>query len=256
MIAFKCITTFTPTKHGLFHEGRPARRKNFILHSKSNDSESAAPPPEGDMQKQEVLAKIAMLQTQKVRLTEFLDERSDYLTQFAEEANAEINQIGEEALKELEETSARIMGNLESQMQAFEESAESSKLEIEKNEQMLAEFEGQIEEKRNEGMFFKNLGDKTPIDKEKGMKEAIKEAKKIQQTITESAGQKTRRNIYLALIGLLSIGIVDSLISSTDYRKALVLGALLFGVLTQVIYEQSIVSKSEQAQEAETKENK
>lgn len=148
------------------------------------------------------------------------------------------------------------MGNLESQMQAFEESAESSKLEIEKNEQMLAEFEGQIEEKRNEGMFFKNLGDKTPIDKEKGMKEAIKEAKKIQQTITESAGQKTRRNIYLALIGLLSIGIVDSLISSTDYRKALVLGALLFGVLTQVIYEQSIVSKSEQAQEAETKENK
>lgn len=148
------------------------------------------------------------------------------------------------------------MGNLESQMQAFEESAESSKLEIEKNEQMLAEFEGQIEENKNEGMFFKNLGENTPVDKEKGMKEAIKEAKKIRQTIKESAGQKTRRNIYLALIGVLSIGIVDSLISSTDYRKALILGVLLFGVLTQVIYEQSIVSETDQSEEAETKEDK
>lgn len=148
------------------------------------------------------------------------------------------------------------MGNLESQMQAFEESAESSKLEIEKNEQILAEFEGLIEENKNEGMFFKNLGEKTPIDKEKGMREAIKEAKKIQQTIKESAGQKTRRNIYLALIGLLSIGIVNSLISSSDYRKALVLGVLLIGVLSQVIYEQSIASETEQTQEAETKEDK
>lgn len=108
MIAFKCITTFTPTKHGLFHEGRPTKRKHFTLLSKSNDSDSASPTPEGDAQKQELLAKIAMLQTQKVRLTGFLDERSDYLTQFAEEANAEIDQIGEEALKELEETSARV----------------------------------------------------------------------------------------------------------------------------------------------------
>lgn len=55
-----------------------------------------------------MLAKIAMLQTQKVRLTDFLDEQSDYLTQFAEEANAEIDQIGEEARKELEEASARV----------------------------------------------------------------------------------------------------------------------------------------------------
>lgn len=49
------------------------------------------------------------------------------------------------------------MENIESRMQAFEESAESNKLEIEKNEEKLAEFEGQIEEGRNKGMFFKNL---------------------------------------------------------------------------------------------------
>lgn len=49
-----------------------------------------------------------MLQAQKVRLTDFLDERSAFLTQFAEDANAEFDQIGENALKELDEASARV----------------------------------------------------------------------------------------------------------------------------------------------------
>lgn len=57
-------------------------------------------------------------------------------------------------------------------MQPFEESAEMNKLKIKNNEQMLADIEVQIERKRNEGLFFRNLGEKTFIDKEKGMKEA------------------------------------------------------------------------------------
>lgn len=48
---------------------------------------------------------MAMLQTEKVRLTDYLDERSDYLTKFAEDANTEIDKIGEEALKELDAAS-------------------------------------------------------------------------------------------------------------------------------------------------------
>lgn len=49
-----------------------------------------------------------MLQAQKLRLTDYLDERSAFLTQFAEEANAEIDQIGENALKELDEAGSRV----------------------------------------------------------------------------------------------------------------------------------------------------
>jgi len=49
-----------------------------------------------------------MLQTRKVRLTEYLDERSAYLTQFGEKVNAEFEKIGEDALKELDEASARV----------------------------------------------------------------------------------------------------------------------------------------------------
>ncbi|KAJ6755789.1 8-AMINO-7-OXONONANOATE SYNTHASE [Salix purpurea] len=38
-----------------------------------------------------------MLQAQKVRLTDYLDERSAYLTQFAEKTKAEFDKIGEDA---------------------------------------------------------------------------------------------------------------------------------------------------------------
>lgn len=51
---------------------------------------------------QEMLARIAMLQAQKVHLTDFLDERSACLTQLAEDAKAEIDDIGEKATKELD----------------------------------------------------------------------------------------------------------------------------------------------------------
>lgn len=74
----------------------------------SNESNSQSSQPEGDPKKQELLARIAMLQAQKLRLTDYLDERSAYLTQFAEEASAEIDAIGENALKDLDEASARV----------------------------------------------------------------------------------------------------------------------------------------------------
>lgn len=74
----------------------------------SSSSSSDSQKPEGDVESQEMLAQIAMLQTQKVRLTDFLDERSDYLTKFGEEAKAEFDKVGEDALKGLDEASDRV----------------------------------------------------------------------------------------------------------------------------------------------------
>ncbi|CAK9133901.1 unnamed protein product [Ilex paraguariensis] len=257
MISFlKAIQTpFTPTKHAFFFSRRVNSKRNSsnLTLCKANESDSEAPPPEGDTRKQELLAKIAMLQTQKVRLTDYLDERSDYLTQFAEEANAEIDQIGENALKELDETAARIMENIESRMQAFEESVELNKEEVEKNEKLVEDFEGQIENDRNEGLFFKNLGRSTPIDKTK----TKEEMKKIREITKEYAGSLTRRNIYLALIGLVAIGIVDSLISSSpDWRKVAVLAVILVGLLSQITYEQKMISETEKTLQVKTEEEK
>jgi len=52
-----------------------------------------------------------MLQTQKVRLTNYIDERSAYLAKFGEEAKAEFDKIGEDALQGLDEASARVRFN-------------------------------------------------------------------------------------------------------------------------------------------------
>ncbi|XP_048439564.1 uncharacterized protein LOC103949454 [Pyrus x bretschneideri] len=112
MIGLKLIqTSFTPIKHANLHTGRLSNAKNSILRfSKSNDSdsESDASPPKGDTHKQELLVRITMLQAQKVRLADYLDERSEYLTKFGEEANAKFDKIGEDALKDLDEASDRV----------------------------------------------------------------------------------------------------------------------------------------------------
>ncbi|XP_059667931.1 uncharacterized protein LOC132313252 [Cornus florida] len=255
MISFKAIqTTFIPTKDALFHTRGPSKKKNSLLSPcKSNDSESGTSPPEGDARKQELLVKIAMLQTQKVRLKDYLDERSAYLTQFAEEANAEFDQIGEDALKGLDEAGARIMENIETRMQAFEESTEMNKLEIEKSKKKLVEFEDQIDKDRNEGMFFKNLGQRSPAEKANA-KEVVE---KIKEIAKENAGSKTRRNVYLGLICLVAVGIVDSLISSSSgWPKVVILGVILVALLSQFIYEQRLLSESERTEKDKTQEEK
>lgn len=257
----------------------------------NSDSDAPPPPPtppQGDARQQELLARIAQLQTQKVRLTDYLDERSAYLSQFAEDANTEIEQIGENALKELDEAGERvcqlncifiqkknldsfkytafdcccfffpffleqIMGNIESRMQAFEESVELNKQEIEENEKKLSDFVDQMEEERNEGLFFKNLGQTQPVDKAK----AMKETEKMKQLNKEIAESNTRKNIYLALMGFVVAGITNALISSpSDWGKSAVLGVILVGLLSQVIYEQKVLSETETKQKQTSEDEK
>ncbi|XP_051130308.1 uncharacterized protein LOC127250888 [Andrographis paniculata] len=257
MLYLKAIQTCFIPRHGCFPEREFFGKKRVVLSfCKSNgseDSDQEAPKSSGgDLRKQELLARIAMLQAQKVRLTDYLDERSAFLTQFADEANAEIDQIGENALKELDEAGARIMENIESRMQEFEESTELNKQEIEENEKKLADFEDKIEKDRNEWLFFKNLGEKAPVDKA----QAKEEIEKIRELNKKSAGSVIRRNIYIALIILVIIAIVDVVVSSAspDWGKGSVLGVILVGLLTQLIYEQSMLSETDKIEQENSKE--
>ncbi|KAJ6803702.1 uncharacterized protein M6B38_189505 [Iris pallida] len=217
------------------------------INNNSGDSESAG---EGDRRKQELLARIAMLQTQKVRLTDFLDERSEYLTQFAEDANAEFDKIGENALKELDQAGDRIMEKLEGRMQDFEESSDVSREEIEKSERVLEEFEDQIVRDRNEGLFFKNLRDQkpqTPTPTPAAAAEAKVEAEKISEITKDNiAGSKLRKNIYLGFMSLLAITIGNAIFATdhVEWRKVAALGFIFMGLLSQFIYEQSLSSSS------------
>ncbi|KAJ1437360.1 hypothetical protein SESBI_03688 [Sesbania bispinosa] len=215
-------------------------RSSILCLCKSNESDFQAPQP-GDTRKQDLLAQIAMLEAQKVRLADYLDEKSEYLTQFGEEVNAEFNKIGEDALKGLDEAGARITANIENQMLEFEESAELNRQEIQERENNLEEFEVQMEDGRNEGLFFKNLRKKAPVDKAK----AKEEAEKIKEVTRQKAGSRARKNIYLFFIGLLTFIIVDSIASSsTDGRKVAVFGAILVALISQFIYEQNLSSET------------
>uniref|UniRef100_A0A7C9DCU2 Uncharacterized protein n=1 Tax=Opuntia streptacantha TaxID=393608 RepID=A0A7C9DCU2_OPUST len=101
------------------------------------------------------------------------------------------------------------MEKIERKMQEFEESLEMEKQETEKRDKEVEDFEGEMERGRNEGMFFQSFRQRKAMDKAK----AKEEAKRISHVTRKSAASKARRNIYLALIGLLTIGIVNSLLS-------------------------------------------
>lgn len=189
-----------------------------------------------------MLAKIAMLQTQKVRITNFLDERSAYLTKFAEDANTEFDMIGQNAMKELHEVGDQIMERLDSKMQAFEETAEIQRQEIEMNERVLEDFEDWIEKEKNEGMFFKSLGKVKPRNKKEIKVKARIEAQKVKEIAKESAGSKTRMNIYLGLMAILGLTIANAVFATpeVEWRKVAALGLIFIGLVAQVIYEQDI----------------
>ncbi|KAJ4835678.1 hypothetical protein Tsubulata_036469 [Turnera subulata] len=249
MIAFKPIhTSFTNTKYTLFHARRPIHAKGSILClCRSSKPESEANPPEGDVRTQELLAQIALIQVEKARAIDYLDETAANLTKFAKEANAELDKIGEDALKEFDEASKRRMAKMDEEMQAFEESARLKRIEIENSEKKLADFEGQLEKERNEGMFFKNLGQRAPLDPA-GKAGAMEEAKKIKDLTKAKAGSKTRITVYFVLTGLIVVEIADSVISSPDWGKVAVLGAILVGLITQLSYELRISSEIEETE--------
>ncbi|MED6119779.1 hypothetical protein PIB30_014827 [Stylosanthes scabra] len=251
MITLKTIhLCFTPTNsnHTRFHNNTRTSSSVLCLCTKSNnnnnESDSSQPPqqPEGNAQSQELLAQIAMLQTQKVRLTGYIDEKSEYLTQFGEEAKAEFDKIGADALKGLDEASDRITANIESQMLEFEELNELNRLEIEANENKLVEFEDQMEKDQNEGLFFKSLGGKKDPDVDKAKAKDVDEVKRIelQQDLSrekEDGSNNTLKNVYLFSIGLLTFGIVNSI--GNDWRKVAVLGAVLVVLFSLFINEQN-----------------
>ncbi|KAL2337847.1 hypothetical protein Fmac_012293 [Flemingia macrophylla] len=251
MIALKGIHASLGVELGTLQQAAraPNARAWVWCKARESESESESESPEGEgegnTQSQELLAQIAMLQTQKVRLTDFLDERSQYLSQFGEEAKADFDKIGEDALKGLDEASARITANIESQMLEFEESTELKRQEIEQSENKIVEFEGQMEKERNEGLFFKNLGQKkAPIDKAKA-KEV--EKNNINDVNVENNGSKTRKSVYLFFIGLLTFGIVDSVASSSgaDWKKVAVFGGFVVLLFSLYVNEQNKDNKKD-----------
>lgn len=175
------------------------------------------------------------------------------MTKFTKDADSEFDMIGQNAMKELDQIGDQIMERLDSRMQAYEETAEMQRQEIEMNERVLEDFEDWMEVEKNEGMFFKSLGKVKPKNKEEIKVKAKIEAQKIREITKESAGSKTRMNIYLALMTILGLTIANAVLATpeVEWRKVAALGLIFIGLVTQVIYERDI-----SPQEAEKKEKR
>ncbi|XP_078178692.1 8-amino-7-oxononanoate synthase [Carex rostrata] len=225
------------------------KRRLICTCSSRDESTDSASPVGGDRRKQEILAQIAMLQAQKVRVVDFIDDRTKDLTKFGEDYNEELEEIGKNVLSNLDETSGQIMERLDGRMQEFDEAAEIRWKEIEENEMMLKEFEKGIEKGRNEGLFFKSLKDKKSEIEPEAKMAAKAEAEKIKEISKEKAGSKFRRNIYRALMAILAIAIGDGIFAApggeVEWRKVAALGLILIGLVAQIIYEQDFSSNSQ-----------
>lgn len=111
MLTLHTVRTSLPSPHRSSAHRRAllSRKRSSVRACSSEDVGSGASSPHGgDQRQQEVLAKIAMLQTQKVRITNFLDERSAYLTKFAKDADTEFDLIGQNAMKELDQVGDQV----------------------------------------------------------------------------------------------------------------------------------------------------
>ncbi|KAM0953444.1 hypothetical protein DsansV1_C01g0000071 [Dioscorea sansibarensis] len=250
------LASFPPTTPGVASSKKLSNNKNKkkkLALCLCNKSDGAEPENEGDKRKQELLAQIAMLQAQKVRLTNFLDERSAYLTQFGQEAEADFDQIGEKALKDLEDAGARITEKMDIQMEAFEESSEIIRQEIAKDEKVLEDLEEQIERERNQDLFFKSLTQKAPPGKQAAAGYTVELLKPVRGTARKNAGSKFRRNIYLGLMTLVFGTIGSYLITypQVEWKKVAALGLILLGLLVQYIYEQSLSTTNMEGMEDE-----
>lgn len=128
-------------------------------------------------------------------------------------------------------------------MLAFEESTEMNRLEIEESEKKIEEFEDQMQKDRNEGLFFKNLGQKDLVDKAKPKEEV----EKIKDVNIENSGSQTMKNVYLFFIGLLTFGIVDSVVSfsGADWKRVSVLGGIIVVLFSLFINEQNKDNKKD-----------
>eukprot|EP00246_Nothoceros_aenigmaticus_P009899 TRINITY_DN2592_c0_g1_i3.p1 TRINITY_DN2592_c0_g1~~TRINITY_DN2592_c0_g1_i3.p1 ORF type:complete len:302 (-),score=65.67 TRINITY_DN2592_c0_g1_i3:488-1393(-) len=223
-------------------------RRHVRVRMSSTGQEGEPEKVVGNKQVQDQLVKMLRLQTGKMRVRDFVDERSSYLSNIAEQAKAEGDKIAEDILRGIEEAGSKVLKRFDADAQAFEDELASARAEIEANEKDFDEFEKNVEIARSEGLFFKSLYRPMKSWKSRSLEErnALEEqAAAISEVAKTSAGSKSRRYLYGVLIFLLTLTLVET-VSAGDFswRKFAIYGGVLAFLLLQFSYEKSLASGS------------
>ncbi|CAI5975060.1 unnamed protein product [Closterium sp. NIES-65] len=134
-------------------QGKNDRSGNGSEKKEGNGNGGAA----GDAEMQQLLADMMQLQSDKVRVESFVEERTQLLTGIAESASAEYARIAEEAKRGMEEASSKVLQQVDAEADEFEQQLAAARADMERSEREFDEFEKSVEERRNSLLFFKQL---------------------------------------------------------------------------------------------------
>eukprot|EP00252_Welwitschia_mirabilis_P016055 TRINITY_DN35518_c0_g1_i1.p1 TRINITY_DN35518_c0_g1~~TRINITY_DN35518_c0_g1_i1.p1 ORF type:complete len:269 (-),score=55.60 TRINITY_DN35518_c0_g1_i1:157-963(-) len=207
---------------------------------------------EGDRETQDLLAEIAMLEIRKVRVSEFVKEKSAQLTQIAKQANTEFQEIADYTLKDMDEAGLKVMENVEAEVQACEEEFASAWAEFKTDNKSVDDFEAKMRKDRSSGLFFKSLyapGKKWKDMPLKQRRSAQLEAKKVEEVSKQSFGFTFRRNVYIFLILVLTLGVIDLVSSGSEsWPKIVIYSFILVMLIAQLTYETKLSSTTNDAE--------
>lgn len=202
---------------------------------------------QGDKQVQDILVGMVRLQAGKMRVSEFVDDRSKMLSDIADQAKEEYDKIAQDAMRTMDEASSKIISSVDAEAQAMEDELAAARAEMEADSRDFDEFEENVDKARSEGLFFKSLYSK-PLkawnDRTKEEKQAIKEqADAVYNSAKKSGSSKPRRFLYGVLILLLSLSLVEAVSNgSYEWPKLALYSLILVALVVQLTYESFVAS--------------
>lgn len=112
---------------------------------------------DGDPGVQQLLVEMLRLQMGRVRMNDFVEERSQHMREIADQSTVELNRIANRTMKGVDKAGSRVLRELDAGAFAIERELEIARADIEAYEQDCEEFEARAIYSRNEGLFFKSL---------------------------------------------------------------------------------------------------
>lgn len=133
----------------------------------------------------------------------------------------------------------QILEEVDSDLSELEKELAAARLEQAKREKDFEEFEKQLVDKQNEGLFFKSLY--SMKKKPSPTKEEVLAANPgLANASSKAASSKMRRNIYGMLAFLAVLTLARAIADQAPIQSILACAAVCVALIFQVVYELSI----------------
>uniref|UniRef100_A0A0D3G8D7 Uncharacterized protein n=2 Tax=Oryza TaxID=4527 RepID=A0A0D3G8D7_9ORYZ len=200
--------------------GRLPRRSP--IRARAGSSETSSPRGRENWRVQEALARVAEIQVLKVRIASFLDDCSENLLWLAENADAELDATAQDGLRVLDLDGAaddEIMERLYCKLGRFDDAQAEKWMDL-------------IGLGIDEGVSVESIGE---------------EAKHEHVLVARESGRyRTRRNVYLGVMGLIWVGLMQTTVfaaPNVELDKFAALCLIFLAHIVQVCFKEETDKK-------------